>query len=227
MTSRGMLTAGIVAMLMVAGQSAHGAIITVLHDQTNPLVVNTVPTAGYPGVGEEGYIFYSFKEAATATAGYNGPILSNLPSYVTIAVSNAGNRYTNLGNTNMTVDGIEYKTGALIANTVTMTLGAGVPDELWISLLVGNDKDNTQGNVNLTSPTASFADTTITYNDPTVPANEWVVFKIAGAVAGDQVRILSSSGNRLGGIAFDIIPEPATLGLLGIGGLLMVSRRRH
>ena len=57
-------------------------------------------------------------------------------------------------------------------------------------------------------------------------------FTTSGSVSGDNLAIRASADGGAGWMAFDnftvdVVPEPATMSLLGIGGLLALVRRRR
>lgn len=214
-------------MLMLVVSTSPAAMITVINDQSagkSVLIQNSIPSGDLGGAG---YYLYSTMPEATATQGFTRPDINALPAYVSFSHSNIGNRYLNLADSDLTVAGTLYTTGFLINNTVTITLGAGVPSQLRVGLLLGNSTDNDQGNITLSSPTSSFSTTVLQYNDPATPANEWVVFDMSGGSPGDQIQFAVSRG--LGGVTFRAVPEPNApcMIVLGLAGLLGFSRRQQ
>lgn len=70
--------------------------------------------------------------------------------------------------------------------------------------------------------------TSLSFNNRTP---DWLFFDISGIKNGDAFKVVGVGGSSttatLGGIAFDsVVPEPSTLMLFGLGGLLVWWRRR-
>ncbi len=112
-------------------------------------------------------------------------------------------------------------------NLFDLTLGANAPANFTVGVLTVKAGD-TLGNLTLTDGSGVSSTQTIT-----TPGN-FYFFNVSGAQAGD-VLVLSGTPNntnnaQIAGLTFDsatsAIPEPATLGLLGVGAVALLRRRK-
>ncbi len=220
------------------GQSAPAATITIINTdgpdantKLDPIVVNEAPTLTAPVVGRvgtDGYKFYAFEQNPVSSGYRNSDTYekTSLPTYVT-SIARTGNRYLKTTDTLFTVVGTTYTTGFLSDNySATITFGAGVPSLLRLGMLfdVSSTAGDRASDPAISSPTSSFTSFTLNYGG-NAQGNNFVFFEIAGLQAGDQFRIVDGLG--LSGFTFDTIPEPASLALLTLGGLLMGPRRKR
>lgn len=88
--------------------------------------------------------------------------------------------------------------------------------------------------VNQTSGGSATSGTLDSSSTPTPQARaHWIFFDISGAIANDTFAInIGSDGaphnqTGIGGLTFDTIPEPTSIGLLGMGVMELLVRRRR
>jgi hypothetical protein len=157
------------------------------------------------------------------------------------SVTPHGSNYYSANNTQLDVNSVETSTGityyaspnpyTTVETLATITLAGSVPSAFQLGLL----DDNT---------TNSGSDTELTVTDTQGGAsptsldssggnkNNFYLFDVNGATAGDVITITGTaayngSNTALGGIAFDVVPEPAALSLLGISAMGLLVRRRR
>lgn len=146
---------------------------------------------------------------------------------------------------NNVTSGLFYRTnafGTVISFTVSSTLVGSKSFRVGIL-------DNNQGHgqfdssgltpdsiaVNQTAGGSATSGTLDSSSTPTPNQAQahWIFFDISGAVANDAFAInIGSDGapfsqSGIGGLTFDTIPEPTTLGLLGMGMMGLLVRRRR
>ncbi|MCH7226231.1 PEP-CTERM sorting domain-containing protein [Haloferula sp. A504] len=204
-------------------------------------VAKTYDPDGDNILGTDGYyLFGAAGENTTGVNAANGGLFS-LPSYlgVTSGLTQAQFGYALIDNpvdgtpadiVSGTTSGAVTAVDSLIA---TITFTSGVPSDLVITLM----NDNLTG-----APTFGFDlrasdGTTVlatvnSFTQTDVP--DWHSFDLSGITAGDSVQVwgLTNPGNTirttlLGGITFDVVPEPSSVGLVGLSMLGLLVRRRR
>ena len=192
------------------------------------------------GSGADGFVVFNTIPAGGNESGvvWNNNAVNSLPAYVTAldgstSVSSGG--WANYDG--VTVGGNTYNTGGInnpsAAGTeiasFTFQLTGSVPASITLGLLTDNS-DNiawASSNVRIEGPG-------ITANQsPTLDgASDLVKFNIEGGVAGETYTVYGTSngsGSLFGAATFDStsIPEPSSIGLLILGGLAGLRRRRR
>ena len=119
-----------------------------------------------------------------------------------------------------------------IANTGVTILAAGYVDNYMGNLSMGISADTTAGAIAAGTPTVSWEYTVSSSWDPDVDGDYWVACLKDGETyyydGGSQA--VGKSYSNLEAVQYliqglHILPEPATLALLGLGGLLLRRRR--
>lgn len=215
---------GVLAMAVLAGaQSVRADKIAAAGS------VNVGNPGSVPAPGNDGYVYYGF-----IPTGGSSETLSKLPGYVS-GIQEQGTSYTNTSgpDTTLTVDGLTGVTGVdydgpsnTVESLATITLGSGVPSSFQIGLL-GTNGVNPSNATTYTVASSAGGSLTIAANSA-VQENIFDLLTVTGAAAGETITISGEASNHpvLGGITFDPVPEPATLGLLCVGGLALLRRRR-
>ncbi|MGB0716663.1 MAG: PEP-CTERM sorting domain-containing protein [Phycisphaerae bacterium] len=232
-------------LALLAG-SANAATVTTLGTQADMTdwrtssVAKTYDPDGDNILGTDGY--YLFGAAGENTTGVNNANgdLSGLPSYLGVSsgLTSAQFAYASIDNP---VDGSPADivsgttSGKNFSETLiaTITFSSGVPSDLVMTLM----NDNTNGD-----PTAGFDirasdGTTVLATVSSLARNDtpdWHSFNLSGITDGDELQVWGladgvSNTTRttlLGGVTFDVVPEPGSLALLAVGGLLIARRRR-
>jgi len=109
-----------------------------------------------------------------------------------------------------------------------LTVGAGFQADIRLGVVL--DTADSSGlyaadDVKLTIGSNSASVTGLTTNNDSIDVY-W--FDITGLVQGDVIKVETANNRWEAGIGgFIVVPEPATMTLLGIGGLLALVRRRR
>ena len=222
------------AALAMAGTTYAATITSLGADLTTGADWRTATTAksstfdpnGDDIYGSDGYrIGYSALGAAN-TAGELSMVQT--PSYVSSLSSVlpffASNTYVDIDNPMAAGDingGLYYGNGAKFNFTVSQAT------EFVLTVLIGQ---NTGGPVPTSisvNQTVGGAATATNNSFGNSAAADYIFFNI-DAAAGDkfEVRIVSSNTAGITGVGFEIVPEPASLALLSLGGLMVAGRRR-
>ena len=190
------------------------------------------------GVGTDGFVLFNSVVEGTNISNrpWNENIVDSKPAYITSldgsASATSSGGWANYDD--ITVGGTNYNTGGLAgpANVetalMTFQLGAGVPTDFTIGVIANNSDSAAWGttNIRIEGPGAVTASQAVAINGGT----DLVQFDINGGVAGETYTVHvtgSTSGALIGGLAFDSIPEPSSIGLFLLGGLAGLGRRRR
>lgn len=245
-----------VAAAAICGASvvSRAAVVTYVGEQTNTggtwrtsnLGTNaySVNPDGY--YGNDGYILYNTTPTGTVT-GSNGPSahgtdISLKPSYVSAITKTQdsgaqGYGYPTIQNPTTTPGAtpttLESGTlGSSGGTLFTVTLTGTVPASFRVGVITG-------------APGTTYDSSSVTLSDtgtggsasaPESSANgrlDMYFFNVTGAAAGDVLNFGGTVGgtgtagfNEITGASFDSVPEPATIGILGMSALGLLVRRR-
>lgn len=241
--SRTLLAIGAIGIL---GGIAHAATITAGGDLLNQSSV--------PPPGSQGYVFYGATVGSGANYTGANANLNTVPSQYSISTS--GSQQAN-DNTYapITVNGKSYTTGVLYTTTsgstaatlATITLdgttgavtGTPVPS-FTLGVLADNAGNSTANNMaSVTVTGANSVKTFVAGNGTPGGAlnnhDDFYFFNVTNAVVGDTITVAATttptgSNNNIGGLTFDTsspVPEPATLGMLALGGIGVLAKKRR
>ena len=199
--------------------------------------------------GTDGYVLYGINEAdGVFTAGYNASSLTTaavasnsqvvLPSYIgdiafSLPAAGGYGMWSGNGNTGQIQD---PGNGNAPTNTPMMVNGADPytftftrqTSDAFILTIILNDVDGQDYTWNTNVNAGSAGSDVIFGTTDNGPNNATYHVYEVGAGSDNIVVTTDSSGfpGRVVGFAFDPIPEPSSLALLGLGGLLVARRRR-
>lgn len=227
-----------IAALLLAGTTQAAVITTLGSDTTTGADWRNAgvpkPSAFDPNgdniYGSDGYFMGIYPGPPN---GFNTTILKSTPSYLSaldtayaIPTSNkyySSSSYSTFNNPTAAGNVI----GTLFySNEAHFTFTVGQTTDFVLTVLVG-----TNGSV---SPSSVTVDQTVggsgtaTFNFPgNNSVSEYVFFDISAAT-GDVFTVSKDGSTNAGitGVAFETVPEPASLILLGAGSMLVLSRRR-
>lgn len=204
-------------------------------------VVKTMDADGNNVYGSDGYYMA-------------GPVGVTVPTYLQ-SVSLSATNYGGDGNyavidspsnvPNNVNSGLFFRTNTfdtVISFTVSSTLVGS--KSFRVGILNNNQGHSSNDNSGLTpdfiavNQTSGGSATSGTLDSSSTPTPfqaraHWIFFDISGAVANDTFAInIGSDGaphnqTGIGGLTFDTIPEPTSIGLLGMGAMGLLVRRRR
>lgn len=191
------------------------------------------------GAGTDGFIlFHAVPEGGnTSGAAWNSNIIDNSPAYITGLDGSASTSSGGwAGYDDVTVGGNTYNTGGIVQSPgngvevpmFTFQLTGSVPSLVTLGLIVDNSDSGAWDvtNVRIEGPAAVTANQNVTTNGGTDVAQ----FNIGGGLPGETYTVFGTappSGAVIGGVTFDSIPEPGSLTLLAVSGVLLLRRRRR
>lgn len=111
-------------------------------------------------------------------------------------------------------------------NEAHFTFTLGQATDFVLAVLVGTNGSDSPSSVTINQTVGGSATATFNFSGNN-PVSEYVFFDIS-ASSGDVFEVVKAGGNQDGitGVGFEVIPEPASLVLVGMGGLLILGRRR-
>lgn len=212
------------------------------------------PNWSTAGHGQLGHIF--FAADGTTVTGNADPTTGMVKSGPSWLGDPAGlsSSVTNDESPDVALEGLA-STGALLRfginndlnyGLATISFGAGVPDTLRVGLLVGAQRFNTDVGVDIPAAvslgervgTSTLGWVSQATDRSGLSANDiradWYFFEVSDIQAGE---VLTIGGQRssatapdkfvvINGVTFDVIPEPSSALLIGLGGLVLLCRRR-
>jgi hypothetical protein len=112
----------------------------------------------------------------------------------------------------------------------TITLGAGVPSSFELGILndnTGSTGDNTSLIITGTGGSSQTLNSPVSGN---TLSDDFYYVTVTNASPGDSISVAgfnAGGGPGLGGVVFDSVPEPASLGLLAVAAVPALLRRRR
>ena len=121
--------------------------------------------------------------------------------------------------------------------TYTLTADQAVGETLRLGVFGGTNNSDPRLGFTELQVTAAGLSASLLDDRPNNTGNgtDLYLFDITGLVAGDEIVISAANSNLLGnnfnaatigGVTFDVVPEPSSTALLGLGGLALLLRRR-
>lgn len=179
--------------------------------------------------GSDGYFMGTYP----GSNGFDTTILQSTPSYLSslstayaIPVSNkyySSSAYSFFDDPTSTG---EVRGTLFYTDEAHFTFTLGEATDFVLTVLVGKNGSDAPTSVTINQTVGGSA--TATFNFPgNNPVSEYVFFDIA-ALSGDVFEVVKAGGSQDGitGVGFEVIPEPASLVLVGMGGSLILGRRR-
>jgi len=189
------------------------------------------------GSGADGFVvFHSVPEGTNlSNQPWDTGIVSSLPAYVTALDGTGSTSSGGWANyDDATVGGTTYNTGGIVqspglgneASIFTFQLTGNVPSSINLGILTdASDSPNwTATGIRIEGPGAITANQSLTVDG----AADLLNFTIDGGLAGETYTVhgtSAASGIVIAAATFDSIPEPGSLGLVLLGGLLGLGRR--
>jgi len=240
------VVAAMLATVALSVGSAQAAVITSLGvdadtDAEWRTTTTVKPTAFDPNgdniYGNDGY-YFGYSDLGAANDNIEaGNIKQSNPTYIS-SITPSGNffvsdAYVNFDDPAATPGAaVADVNGALYYNSGTkFSFTVSEATEFVLTVVIGSNPGSGGPTGISVVQTAGSGSGSATNNSlPTAVLGEYAFFNI-DAAAGDSfnVNITASSSTGITGIAFEdtFIPEPASLALLGLGGLLIAGRNRR
>jgi hypothetical protein len=237
-----------------AGIVVHGSTTAYQESNKDWLTAGTNDIDGSGGLGTDGFLFFGDGSADTnqETGQAFGTDVRSTPTYVSGFA--AGANFNSIADDvfgygiyddPIALDGTDARGGIAVATggtagtnleIVTFTI-SGLDAGVTVRVGVLSNVDNqSNGRWDPTSITLSDGVNSATVGDhatsplPNAPGQtDWVFFDIDadGTYAVSGTKRLNTQGAHIAGLTFDSVPEPSSLALLGLGGLMMVKRRQR
>lgn len=233
----------------------HGSTTAYQESNKDWLTAGTNDIDGSGGLGTDGFFFFGdANEDAVFEAGQAFTVNTTVaPSYVTgfaagtdflaVADDNAGygsyddpvllDGTDGLGAIAVAASGNGIGSSSEVITFSVSGLASGITVRVGV---LSNVDNNTNGRWDPTSITLSDGVNSATVGDHTTSPlsngagqTDWVFFDIDadGTYAVSGTQRLAGQGVSIAGLTFDSVPEPSSLALLALGGLMMVKRRRR
>lgn len=181
--------------------------------------------------GSDGYfVGYSAIGASNTTTELTLDNVSSI-SYISSVTSSspffASDGYANIDNPAAAGEinaGLYYNAGTKFNFTVSENT------EFVLAVIVGDGVSDGVSSIAVNQTVGSGAGTATNSGFATVDGVVEYVFFNINAAAGDQFEVVTTvaNGNQgISGLGFEVVPEPSSLALLGLGGLLVGARRRR
>ena len=225
---------------LVAG-TADAATITYVGVHTNVETFADNPADGWRNASTA-KLFDADGDNVIGTDGYDfvgSSTVISLPAYVASATTSGGHNDNNRGLVDNPLDpsGADIGLGWNGNGSTTLVFQGGTlaAETLRLAVLHDGTWNLGQGTQTFTlTQTAGTGSDSVTTPTLTLAGDglDVAYFDIAGIQDGDTFSLtrtgVSIPWRHLAGVAFDtVIPEPSSLALLGLGGLMMIKRRRR
>lgn len=210
------------------------------------VIQNTIPGGG---IGTSGYVFFDAKTPPSSGSAFPDAsptdivLLPGFVSSISDAAGVAGRYHAPTGTySQLTIASTLYDTGLIVRTSdgdlVTITLAnSGLPSGgFQLGLLGTNYNYNGVGHPSVSLTVTSTllggsADTqSVTQVGGDFPANRFYLFNVTNLTPGDVLTISGVQGIDgllLGGIAFNLVPEPSSFALITFGLLGMLRFRKQ
>jgi hypothetical protein len=219
-----------------------------------PNGVTNIPSTGTVGIagtiGTSGYFFVGGTSAGTATDTpssvlpnwVTSPVATYVGTYYTSASYSSFSLSTGSSTSNYTTS-VDYHTNANASLSTLATVTLSNSNPIPASFQIGILSDNSSSSANdtqfylteMNGSTTVVTQTELSLDTDTAAQNNFYTAIISGASPGDTIQIIggpiptapSPVHYDIGGVTFDVVPEPTTLSLLGLGCIGLLARRRR